>query len=83
MTRKQAEKYADAIRRVAEGAGAAWETTSMTTADVAAVLKKRPEEVEAALATDGAAIWGCLPIGWRLGMRGATGIAVSRPSRGA
>jgi hypothetical protein len=28
-----------------------------------------------------AAIWGCLPMGWRIGLRGATGLVVSRGPR--
>jgi len=80
MTRKQAEKIANAIRLVAERDRSAWTMTNITTMEVAAVLKKPAYEVESALASDASAVWSCLPIGWRFGIRG-TGIAVSRQPR--
>lgn len=79
MTRKQAEKIADAIRRIAErDQSPTWTTTEITTTDVAALVKKPASYIESSLVTDSRLIWGCLPMGWRFSRRGTTGITVSR-----
>ncbi len=89
MTRTQTEKMADAIRRAAEKVGftdngsGEREAAAITTVDVAALLKKETYEVEAALTDNGAAIWGCLPMGWNITRRGASGLTVYRPRREA
>lgn len=66
MTRRQAETIANAIAARVRRNGALWTVTTIPLADVAGVLKKRPADIETAIADNGAAIWGCLPMGWTI-----------------
>lgn len=81
MTRKQAEKYANAIRLVAERDKSEWRTTKITTMDVGDVLKQHPTVVESTLEQFQVMIWGCLPLGWNLRRLGVTGLEISRHPR--
>lgn len=75
MTRKHAEKIANAIVARARKNGNAWTSTAVALAEVAEDLRKPAEALRAEIFENASTIWGCLPMGWQISLpqRGAVG----------